>query len=79
MANFQYGTNAREIAEGRRVMTKGDFKLRHDQNRKYACAKCNAQLTIYEHVKFLFMCKRCSDNGDSHYTHWGNGKLEATN
>lgn len=76
---FKYGDTTKEIAIGRHAMTKADFQHREKTGKIYPCAKCNKPLTIFEHVKFLFMCKSCTDGGLTHYTQESNGKLVVTN
>lgn len=77
--NFEYGKTPEEVRIGRHAMTKTDHEHRVKERKTYHCARCNAQMTVYEHVKFLAFCKRCTENGANHMTLGPKGRIEVTN
>lgn len=65
------GLSASENLRLKNAMTRSDLAYRRRTGKKYFCAKCNEELTARDHVKFLFMCMRCAENGDAHFTQFG--------
>jgi ribosomal protein S27E len=73
-----YGHTEKEKEYAKARMPKTDITYRRENRKIYPCANCSEPLTVYEHMKFLFMCMRCAQGGAAHYEQWGQ-KVYLTN
>ena len=79
MRNFEYGKTDEQKEIGRHAMTQSDHDHRIEKKKVYPCTQCSEPLTIYEHVKYLFMCDRCAQQGEAHYNQEADGRVRLTN
>lgn len=77
-SSIQFGRTDAEIKYAKPRTPRTDILFRQKNKKVYLCAKCSEPLTVFEHMKFLFMCRKCAQDGEAHYEQWGK-KVYLTN